>query len=348
MNEHDFLIVGGGLAGSLLALALLERGRRVALVDQPRAASASRVAAGLLTPIGGRRLTRAGPLEELLPAAIRTYRRAEERTGRALLREVDTLRLCRGAEEAEHYRRRRADPDFRPYLGAPVAGSEEEPEAYPVHGGGVLDTEAFLEAAAEIVAASGTLRRGVVDPKDVTVGPEGVAWGELRADRVVFCEGYRVRENPWFHWLPLTPVKGEVLGGRLEEGLPDRPVNRKVTLVPWGDQEFLLGSTFDRHNVDEVPTAAGRAELLHQLPGLLGERPEVEVTEHRAGIRPAPTDHHPLLGCHPRESRACVLNGLGARGALIGPYYAERLAEHLVEEAPLPPKADIARFRDRA
>ncbi|MFP4616221.1 MAG: NAD(P)/FAD-dependent oxidoreductase [Thiohalorhabdus sp.] len=348
MNEHDFLIVGGGLAGSLLALALLERGWRVALVDQPRPASASRVAAGLLTPIGGRRLTRAGPLEELLPAAIGTYRRVEERTRRALLREVDTLRLCRGPEEAGHYRRRRADPDFRPYLGGPLAGSEEEPEAYPVHGGGVLDTETFLEAAAEIVGDRGTLRRGVVDPEDVMVGPAGAAWGELRADRVVFCEGYRVRENPWFHWLPLTPVKGEVVGGRLPGGLPERPVNRKVTLVPRGDQAFLLGSTFDRHQVDEIPTHAGREELLAHLPALLGERPEVEVTEHRAGIRPAPADHHPLLGCHPREPRACVLNGLGARGALIGPYYAERLAEHLVDGAPLPPKADIARFRERA
>ena len=43
-----------------------------------------------------------------------------------------------------------------------------------------------------------------------------------------------------------------------------------------------------------------------------------------------------------------MLNGLGARGALLGPYYAERLAAHLCAGEELAPQVDVARFRDRA
>ncbi|MFA9461015.1 NAD(P)/FAD-dependent oxidoreductase [Thiohalorhabdus sp. Cl-TMA] len=347
-NAHDILVVGGGLAGTLVALSLLERGQRVALVDEYRAASASRVAAGLLTPIGGRRLTRVGPLERMLPTARRIYRKVERQRGRAFFREVDTLRLCRNEEEAGHYRRRRADPDYRPYLDTPIHGTEDRPEAYFIRGGGILDTEAFLEAAGAVIASRGVRQEARLEPGDVRVDREGVEWEGLRADRVVFCEGYRVRENPWFHWLPLTPVKGEMVGGHLQGEVPDQPVNRKVTLVPCGGEAFLLGSTFDRHHPDELPTEAGRRELLAHLPALLGGMPEATVTRHRAGIRPAPTDHRPMAGCHPEEPRVAVLNGLGARGALIGPYYAERLAAHLVAGEELPEEADIARFRERA
>ncbi|HKL77984.1 MAG TPA: FAD-dependent oxidoreductase [Gammaproteobacteria bacterium] len=347
MNEYDTLIAGGGLAGSLLALALVERGQRVALVDAGDPASASRVAAGLLTPVGGRRLTRVGPLEAMLPAAEETYRRLEAQSGRSFYRPVEILRLCRGPEEAEQYRRRRADPDFQPYLGPPVVGSEAQPEAYFVRGGGLLDTEAFLEAAAEKIATQGTLRRETLAAEDVRVAETGVRWADLHADRVVFCEGHRVGANPWFHWLPVTPVKGEVIGGTVTGGLPEQPVNRKVTLIPESGGGFWLGSTFDRHHPDQQPTADGRAELLDHLPALIGEAGEVAVTRHRAGIRPAPTDHHAMLGCHPHEPRVAVLNGLGARGALIGPYYAQCLADYLTSGAELPSQVDIARFRER-
>jgi len=50
----DFLIVGQGLAGSLMAWELMQRGKTVLIVDNGLE-NASRVAAGLINPVTGMR-----------------------------------------------------------------------------------------------------------------------------------------------------------------------------------------------------------------------------------------------------------------------------------------------------
>jgi glycine/D-amino acid oxidase-like deaminating enzyme len=55
----DFIIVGGGLAGSILALELINRGADLLLIDRPLAGAASPIAAGIANPVTGKRSTRA-------------------------------------------------------------------------------------------------------------------------------------------------------------------------------------------------------------------------------------------------------------------------------------------------
>ncbi|HBA65740.1 MAG TPA: FAD-dependent oxidoreductase, partial [Methylococcaceae bacterium] len=55
--DIDFLIVGQGLAGSLLAFELIQRNAQVMVVDDGRE-NASEVAAGLINPVTGIRLVK--------------------------------------------------------------------------------------------------------------------------------------------------------------------------------------------------------------------------------------------------------------------------------------------------
>jgi glycine/D-amino acid oxidase-like deaminating enzyme len=68
----DFLIIGQGLAGSLLAWELIQRGCNVVIIDNGLE-NASQVAAGLINPITGMRFVKSADVDTLLPAAKRCY-----------------------------------------------------------------------------------------------------------------------------------------------------------------------------------------------------------------------------------------------------------------------------------
>ena len=66
----DFLIVGQGLAGSILALNLQQRGKSVLVIDNEHYGSASQVAAGLINPVNGHRLNLTDNFEQYWPVAL--------------------------------------------------------------------------------------------------------------------------------------------------------------------------------------------------------------------------------------------------------------------------------------
>ena len=73
----DYLIVGQGLAGSLLAWQLLERGQRVLVIDRDEPDTCSKVAAGIVSPITGSRIAPSWRINEFLPFAHQFYWKIE-------------------------------------------------------------------------------------------------------------------------------------------------------------------------------------------------------------------------------------------------------------------------------
>ena len=340
-HDTDTLIAGQGLAGTLLALALIEQGQRVLVADPGRADAAGRVAAGLISPVTGQRLTRAGDLEVLLPAARRRLAAVAGLLGRSIHRDTPILRYLVGDWPQQAWQRRRHDPAFADYL-APGP----EPRSVWVRGGAVVDTVALLDDVAAWLAERGALLRERLDPGEVVEDAAGIWWRGRRAERVVFCEGAALRGNPWFPDVRLRPVKGQVLEG-WAPALPDYPINRGKTLVPLDAHRFRLGATYDREDAGAEPTAAGHQALTAGLAGLVADPEGVTITRHMAGWRPTSPDGLPLLGRHPHRQRIALFNGLGSKGLLLGPYYAERLAEALVTGGPVPAEAAWNRFGGR-
>ena len=79
MSETDFLIVGGGLAGSILAEVLIGQEKKIFIIDQHRENSSSLVAAGIFNPITGRRVVKSWRADELIPFAIDYYSGLEQK-----------------------------------------------------------------------------------------------------------------------------------------------------------------------------------------------------------------------------------------------------------------------------
>jgi glycine/D-amino acid oxidase-like deaminating enzyme len=350
----DIIIVGGGLAGCALAWQCRARGLRALLIDQPRDDSASRVAAGLVTPITGSRFATSWRWQEFFPAADTLYRRVEQDTGHSFWSVAPAWRVFTSHEEADRYQRRWVN-SISPEDSTEIATEPLSDASLPPHlrgnGGfhmspaGRLQVPVYLDATRSVLEQEGLLVSIDLDverelqplPTEVAIPSLG-----LTARWVVLCQGYRARSNPWFSSLPLHPARGDILRVRSQGLELDHVLHHHGWIVPEGEDRYLLGASYDRHALDtssDHPAASHwRNALSRQWTEMTGEilhEGTASVLEHRIAVRPASYDRHPLIGSHPQSHRVWCLNGLGSKGSLMAPWLASHLLDAMVENSPI-------------
>ncbi len=344
------VIVGQGLAGTLLAWELVRRGQRVLLVDEGAAVSSSKVAAGIVTPITGKRLALGAGVGTFLEEAWASYAAVARELGREHFHHRHQVRLFRHEEESARFAAKCAEAAFAAHV---VRGGAEplvDPALFRGSGGGFematsgwLETRAWLADSAAWFEARGLLRRAKVEAAAMVPEPWGVrlVTGE-RAAVVIFCEGAAARSNPWFPWIAWKCAKGEILTLHAPAlASEQRIIHAGGWLLPVdGAGTFRTGSTYTWDELDEQPTAEARELLEERLRHLL--RVPWQVTSHEAAVRPIIHQSLARMGRHPVYPALAFFNGLGSKGVLHGPRYARQLADHLVEGVPLPPEADVA------
>ncbi len=348
----DIIILGQGLAGSLLAWELVRRGRSPIVFDDASPNAASRVAAGLVNPVTGPRLALTPDTDRLLDAMHETIAGIEARFGTPLFHPMPLIRRFESDRMLDYWRRRITDPTYVDYLD-PISllPFATEPIDAPLGGfrqlrTGWLDCAQLIRLLGHWLKVRGLLRSGKTSHDSIRIDTNGVSIGNLRAKTLVFCEGYRLADNPWFDWLPLQPAKGEILTLQTCRPLPLQISNAGRWLIPLDQNRFRFGATYDRQRIDEEPSGDGKTALMNDLaerfPGLAG----ASSIDYRAGVRPGTPDRYPFLGRHPIHPQLAVFNGFGSKGSLMIPWYARRFADFLIGTAPLPAQADIARVKE--
>jgi glycine/D-amino acid oxidase-like deaminating enzyme len=349
-HQVDALIIGQGLAGTLLAADLMARGVRVLVVDDGHRSSSTRMAAGLLNPVSGMRLTKSRQADRFVPEALRTYAGLEQRWGATFYHPMPMLRIFRSERQRADWLKRLASPGYAAYLQAPLA-----PEALPAglhapHGAGLqqqtgyLDTQAFLDAGRRWLRAQDALYEGRFDWSGLQLKEQGIRWREWTVQRVIGCEGYRGEDNPWFGWLPFRPCKGQILTLETRDPLPPWILNRGTWLLPLGAGRARIGATYEREGMDTGPSAEARESLMREAHALFPDRVRWTLVEEATGVRPGTRDKMPLVGLHPEHPRLGMCNGFGSKGVLMAPYYTRRLAASLVEGAVMPEEASLRRW----
>lgn len=333
VNLIETLIVGQGLAGTVLAWQLRFRGARVVVLDDAKPMTASRIAAGLVTPITGQRLVTSWRFAEFWPCALEFYRRVERETGQTFFREIPMVRLFNSDAERERILASRSS-QVSSLVRFPEPLVEKSIFHHPFGGfemtGGQLDVPAFLEASRKAFESNGQYQNGSLSlPEDLELSSEGVflhRWN-LKARRVIFCEGFSAHLNPWFSGLPFDAAKGEILTLRVRGLTDERVIHQGIWLAPLGGDLFRAGATYDRDNLNDLPTPKAREEICGELQSFL--RLPFEVVEHHAAVRPIVIGRHPVIGLHPRFPQLGCFNGLASKGTLQAPFIAGQFADYL-------------------
>lgn len=339
-----FLLIGQGIAGTMLADALQKRGARVVVADGNLSGHSSLPAAGIINPVTGKRFVKSWRFDTFFPAAREAYRRLEQELGVDVWSGQSILRLLTTPEEVNDWSARCALPDYATHLSETEDADAWRPFVRPALRYGLINQAARVNFPVLIGAFRQKLRaEGAFLEENIPF--DAIEDYVSVYDGVVFCEGYRAQENPFFPGLPWQLAKGEALLLRFREPGSEgisRMLKKTMTLVPLGEGLFWAGGSYQWHYPDLAPSAGERAFILHHLNEMLAA--PFEIVDHVAGVRPTVKDRRPFIGQSPLHPKVFIFNGLGTKGALLAPYWAGHFADCLLKGEAVDGEASIRRF----
>lgn len=350
----DYLIVGQGLAGTLVTYFLLKAGRSVHVIDDGYPRAATKVAAGIINPVTGRRYVKSWRIDELIPQARQTYRELENLLDIEVYHPRSILRALFNAREENDWQTRAYTPEYQNYI---VPNNEVDTGAFakfavPAFDYGELREGAQVEIGKlvkhyrQYLQKKNRLSEAEFDFSKLKLSAGGINYKGINAQGIIFCEGAKAKYNPFFSYLPHEGNKGETLIAEIPGADFQKILKQRIFIVPLAGGQYWIGSTSDNHHSDDLPSTKARDNLLEKLNKLL--LTPFELKAHQAAIRPTVKDRRPLLGKHPDHPQLIIFNGLGTKGASLGPYWAAHLSEVLNTGQKIDPEVNINRFELKA
>jgi len=347
MQNKSYIIVGQGLAGSILAYQMYKNGISFKIISDSTIPKASDVAAGLFNPLVFKRLTKSYAVELCLPAMINTYREIEELLNQSFLVEKQMLKPL-SEQESELWQVRAKQPDFEKYI-TNITEKQELSGLHHFYKYGIVNHTGNLKLGFMLHELQKwfTSNDWFIDApfthEDLIIKADSVEWNGIQANGIIFCEGVKVQDNPWFDFIHLRPVKGELLEIVCEELPEEYILNKRLFVLPVGNHHFKIGATYDWQNLNHQTTKEAEEDLCKRFKELVNL--PYAIVNHWAGIRPTVSDRRPLLGTHPEHKQLHIFNGLGTKGVLLAPWFALQMVNYLLrDDYKLPAEADVSRF----
>lgn len=345
-QKTDYIIVGGGLAGISLALELALRGKNLVLLDKPESSSSSRVAAGIIHPIvpKGVRLTWMG--ETLFPLIADYYREWEAKLNASFFQPLNGFQIHPNEETSDFWQLRSQTAEMQPWIDAlnhdTLPGIVAKNAFTPISQCARLNTNAFLAAAEEWLKTRIVIEQAEFQHASLRKVGNHWHYEAYAADGIIFCEGIKVLENPWFNKLHFYPTAGDILTLKFDKELPTALYKNRNWLVPDGKGNWLAGSTFHKGSLDTSPLPEDAEKLMEQIR--FWTKIPFRLSKHRRGVRPTVEGRRPYLGEHPTDRGIFIYNGLGSKGSSLIPWLSPMMADFLCNGTKINTEVDISRF----
>ena len=346
--EVDVLIIGQGICGTMLSWFLHKEGKSYYVIDEAVSLSASKVSAGIINPVTGRRYVTAWMVDDLLPFALSTYKELGEYLSIPLIYPYSLIDFFPTPQMRNTFVDRISENDT--YLHAFPDQNKFNPDFSYDFGCGEIspaysvDMQKLLPAWQRELVVRNSLAAERFVQEDLQVEKDGIRYRQVSAKKIVFCDGVSSTVNPWFSLLPFSASKGEALIIECE-GLNREHIFKKgMLLVPLPEAPlYWLGSNYQWEFDSDKPTEkffnASTEMLRHWL------KKPFKVIEHKAGVRPSTLERRPFVGFHPQAPSVGILNGMGTKGVSLAPFFAHQMVQHLVYDFPIAPEADVHRFQ---
>ncbi len=342
LNKKKFLVVGQGLAGSLISYLLHKQGAKVRVVNETDPNSASMVAAGMWNPLSFRRTVPTWLAPTMIETIHKVYPEMEKDLSARFFFPRKIVRYFPNEDYRAQWLKQAEKPEVSDFL---FLGDDKlsvlkslpskvdmDPDFFGVvREAGYVDLPEMIKAWRHFLMEQKAYIEAAFTP-DMQETDEAL----------IFANGVGALNT-----LPelddiLRKNKGEVLTLK-NEWKGDTILNNGKWLLPLENGNTRLGASYDWRSSALEKSEEVKDFLLQKLDNLMPGH-ESEVLKHDVGLRPTTKDRRPLVGAIPNREKTYVFNGLGTRGVLIGPYCALALVAHLSNHSEIPAEMDVQRF----
>lgn len=324
--QTEYLIIGSGIAGTLLSYELLQQKKSFIVIDDDSITSSSNTAGAIINPVTIKQGTLAKDYERYLAAALECYNGLQSFLNVPVIRELPILNFNNSSAEKS--------PSANKYL---FDINREENDlvdgcfyystsvikilpAYQVYGQSLL-----LNWKKKLILEEIFLREHF-DTNELILSEQAVVYKNIKARKIIFCEGAAAIANPFFPNLHFTKNRGDALLLYIPGLSQSFIYHNKIRLVPYAESLFWCGSnyTWDFANLD--PDTLWRKQTVGLLQQWL--KLPFTVENHIVAERPTTAGQKPIMLIHETLPIA-MFNGLGTKGFLTAPLLARQFAEIL-------------------
>lgn len=342
------LIVGQGIAGTVLHFTFLKHGIRAGMVDHPHPGRASVAAAGIINPITGPKYQKSWNFDNLLAVFVPFYTSLESFIGQRVFYRMRMFRYLFNLEQINRWTFNSDNEGPATCYGKFAGTLGEYPEESgegswaEIHHAFRVDLNVLMDAYRGFLKKEALLRESSFDFDLLHMSESGAVYDDQRFDYILFCEGYKMEDNPYFSYLPLVPAKGDALLVRRAVDT-DFMAKRNELLTYWDSEMVWYGATLKNRFDTTEPDLDAYRTLCDRYAGDFHVTPD--VIRHLSGLRPTVRDRRPLVGLHPEFPVLGILNGLGTKGTSLAPLMAKYLVDKIMYVKEIPEEISISRFR---
>ena len=345
--QTDYLIIGQGISGTWLSYYLQKKGQRFLVIDNNSPNTSSKVAAGIINPVTGRRHVEVWRAKEILPFAWSAYRQIGSESGINAISQKNIIdffpspqmrvSFLQRIEEKNEYVHSFPEQNHFSSLFNYDFGCGEIRPVYTVH------LETLLPAWRQQLQEKNLLLEEEFDINQLQIKKDGIQYNTITAEKIIFCDGNSSSGNPYFQQLPFAPNKGEILLAEIPELPPQHIYKKGMMLVPLATAGlWWVGSDYAWEFSTTEPTQEFRKKTETILKNWL--KVPFKITDHLCSIRPATLERRPFVGLHPQHPGIGILNGMGTKGCSLAPFFAKQLVENLLCNKPISPEVSLERL----
>ncbi len=344
----NFLIVGNGLAANVLAHSFKNNNITFTLIGNSNLSNCSNAAAGIWNPIVFKRMTKSWLANELIDFLIPFYETIEKNFTQKIITHRPILKSFFEEQEKILWLKKAENEltsflDNTIYTKVPEAFKEAKlnTEFGVVKRCGTLDVPTFILETEKLFKLN--VINQTFNYFDLSIKADYISYKNINYKNIIFCEGYLLKDNPHFNWLKLNPAKGETITIKSNQlNIENAILNKNGFIFNTQPNIFKVGATYEWSDLSQTTTQIANNELQQKLTNLIDA--DYQIIQQQAGIRPSSIDRRPIIGTHPHYKNLHIFNGLGTKGVMLAPYFANNFVNFYQQKQTLNSEVDVKRF----